>query len=259
MSLFLMKNKRFFIAIIFVFLSAKILFAQEVENQLWMNYALTVPVNEKWTYGGDVGLRGLISNYDWNQFLIRPNVNYRINYTFSISPAIAWFSTLNRDAGNINEFRIHQDFNAKWPDLGFIEFFWRLRIEQRWFFYQDEEFSYDFNLRLRALVGVETADISLFGPKRPIYFQIIYEGFTTVEETAVEIFVNQARLHFALGHRISEAFRYELHYIRQGSRLFVEDGLGISQNILQITFVPSVSKEVKLRRFVQIDFTKNNQ
>ena len=224
---------------------AKNCFAQEIDHQLWMNYAITVPINEKWTYGGDVGLRGLISNYDWNQFLIRPNVNYRINYTFSVSPAIAWFSTLNRDTGNVNEFRIHQDFNAKWPDLGFIEFFYRIRIEQRFFFYQDDNYSNDFNLRVRALVGAETADIKLFGPKRPIYFQVIYEGFSTGEESALEVFVNQTRLHFALGHRLSKNFRYELHYIRQGSRLLREDGLGISQNIYRLRFFHRLPKKEK--------------
>jgi hypothetical protein len=224
-------------------LSINNLNAQSVDHQLWMNYALKVPINEKWTYGGDVGLRGLISNYDWNQFFIRPNVNYRINYTFSVSPAIAWFSTFNRDAGNVNEFRIHQDFNAKWPDFGFIEFFYRIRFEQRFFFYQNDNYSNDFNLRVRALVGAETADIKLFGPKRPIYFQVIYEGFSTGKESALEVFLNQTRLHFALGHRLSKNFRYELHYIKQGSRLLREDGLKISQNIYRLRFFHRLAKK----------------
>jgi len=206
----------------------------EVDNQFWINYALTVPINEKWTYGGDVGLRGLISNYDWNQFLIRPNVNYRINYTFSVSPAMAWFKTLNRNGSNVNEFRIHQDFNAKWPDLGIVEFFYRIRLEQRWFLYQDGSIPNDFNLRARLLIGMETADINLFGDNRPIYFQVIYEGFSTGNESALEVFVNQTRFHVALGHRLSSRFRYELHYIRQGSRLLREEGLGISQNIYRL-------------------------
>ena len=208
--------------------------AQEIDHQLWMNYAVTVPVNEKFSYGGDVGLRGLVSNYDWNQFLIRPNVNYRFNYIFSFSPAMAWFGTFNKNYYNVNEFRLHQDFNAKWPDLGIVEFFYRVRIEQRWFFYQSSDIDNTFNWRLRGLIGMETEDIKVFGGQRPIYFQLIYEGFQTVERNATEVFVNQTRFHMAIGHRLSKVFRYELHYIRQGSRLLAEDGIAISQNIYRL-------------------------
>ena len=86
---------------------------EEVDSQLWLNYALTVQASQKLSYGGDVGFRGFISNKDWNQILIRPTVTYRFNYTFSAAGAIAWFGTFNEGVDNINEFRIHQDFNAK--------------------------------------------------------------------------------------------------------------------------------------------------
>jgi hypothetical protein len=190
-------------------------------------------VNQKISYGGDAGLRGFVSNRDWNQILIRPTFNYRFNYTFSLAGAIAWFGTFNRDLDNINEFRIHQDLNIKWPDFGVVEFFYRLRIEQRWFFYSS--IPNDFNVRIRYLIGAETKDFNIFGPKRPIYFQVIFEGFKTLnDESAVDVFINQTRFHFALGHRISNRFRYELHYIRQGSREYVDEGLQISQNIYRI-------------------------
>lgn len=219
-----------------IFQSEKSCFGQQVENQLWADYNLTVLINDKWTYGGDAGIRGLISNYDWNQLMIRPNIKYRFNYTFSTSPAIAIFSTFNKDAGNVHEFRIHQDFNAKWPDLGIVEFFCRVRLEQRFFFYENKNIPNDFDLRLRGLVGMETADIKLFGSSKPIYFQFIVEGFSTNEQTAIEVFINQTRLHLAMGHRLSENLRYEIHYIRQASRLLVEDGLEASNNIFRLRF-----------------------
>jgi hypothetical protein len=206
---------------------------EEVDFQLWLNHALTVQANQKLSYGGDIGFRGFISNEDWNQILIRPAVTYRFNYTFSAAGAVAWFSTFNDKDENINEFRIHQDFNAKWPDFGFVEFFYRLRIEQRWFFY--ETLPNDFDLRVRYLIGAESADINLFGPKAPIYFQLIYEGFRTVnEESAFEILIDQSRLHVAMGQRISKRFRYELHYIWQKSRDGLVDGLELSQNVFRI-------------------------
>ena len=218
----------------------------EIDNQLWINYALNIRASQKFSYGGDTGIRGLISNRDWNQILIRPTATYRFNYTFSAAGAIAWFGTFNRDVSNINEFRIHQDFNIKWPDFGFVEFFYRLRVEQRWFFY--ETLPNDFNIRIRYLIGAESKDFNFFGPKVPVYFQVIFEGFKTLnDESAIDVFINQTRLHFAYGQRISPRFRYEFHYIRQGSREFVDEGLQISQNIFRIrTFhtIPLKDKEV---------------
>lgn len=209
--------------------------SQDVDHQLWLNYGLTVPINKNLSYGGDVGFRGFISNYAWNQILIRPAITYRFNYPISVALAVAWFRTSNRDDFNVNEFRIHQDFNLKWPDLGFLKLFFRVRVEERFFFYEETTFPNSFNVRLRGLIGIETPYYSWFGHKRPIYFQAMYEGFKTVgDESAYEVFVNQVRIDFAFGHRISSSFRYELHYIMQRSRLYSDAGLETTQNIFRI-------------------------
>ena len=235
-----MGRSKFYLFLLLVILYAtskeNVVFAQGADNQLWINYAVTIPINKKWSYGGDVGLRGFISNYDWNQILIRPTVTYRINSIFSVSAAIALFSTFNKNMGNVNEFRIHQDVNARWPETAFGDFFFRVRIEQRFFFFEDNQIDNRFNVRLRGLAGYESPDFRPFQSKRPIYFQVMYEGFVTPEGNASEVFVNQTRFDLAFGHRISDYFRYELHYIRQSSRLFAEDGLDLAQNILRIRF-----------------------
>jgi len=210
--------------------------SQDVDNQLWFNYALTAPVTKNLSYGGDIGFRGFISNYEWNRVLVRPAITYRFNQVFAVAGAVAWFRTANRDGPNVNEFRIHQDFNLTWPDLGFMHLFYRIRIEERFFFYK-EDLENSFNVRLRALIGIETQDFTWFGSKRPIYFQGIYEAFKTLgNERAYEVFVNQVRIHFAFGHRIAKGFRYELHYIAQRSRLVSDTGLETTQNIYRIRF-----------------------
>jgi hypothetical protein len=211
-----------------------------------MNYAWTVPLDDKLSWGGDAGLRGLISNYEWNQFLIRPNVTYRFNYPVSVQGAMAWFSTMNRGVPNVNEFRLHQDLNFKWPDFGWVEFFWRLRVEERWFFYQYTELPNDFKVRVRYLLGLETTDLSFLGSKRPIYFISILEGFKTISgEEAAEVFINQTRLHFAIGHRVSPTFTWEFHYIRQASREGEDQGLEVSQNIYRIRTFHRILKKKK--------------
>ncbi len=218
------------IVILFYSLSGK---SQNVDNQLWINYGLTIPANKNLSYGGDIGIRGLISNQKWNQILIRPTATYRWNQTFAAAGAVALFSTFNVDDENVYEFRIHQDFNVNWPNLSVLELFYRLRIEERFFFY--ESLPNSFNIRVRLLAGLETQDFRLGEGKRPFYFQIMFEGFRTVaDDSSYEVFVNQTRADFSFGHRLSNSFRYEIHYIRQSSRLFADDGLETSQNILRI-------------------------
>lgn len=215
--------------------------SQDVDNQLWINYTLTVPASTNFSYGGDVGVRGLVSNQDWNQILIRPTATYRFNQTIRVAGAVALFSTFNRDVKNLYEFRIHQDLNIRWPDLSVLSIFYRLRIEERFFFY--ENLPNDFNVRVRYLIGIESQDFTFLGSKRPIYFQAIWEGFKTLgDESAYQIFINSVRIHFAFGHRISNKFRYELHYINQRSRQFSDSGLQTTQNIFRIRLFQRIVK-----------------
>ena len=209
-------------------------FAQDLENQLWMNYVLKVPVNDRLSWGGDAGVRGTFSGLDWQQALIRPAVNYELKESVSISGALAWFGTFINQSSSINELRIHQELTAKWPDLNVVHFFYRVRVEERFFFYQ-RDIPNEFRVRLRGLVGMRTRDLNWFGTNRPIYLESMLEGFKTIkDEEALEILINQARLYAAFGHRISKNFRYELHYIYQGSTLFTGEGPDSSQNIFRI-------------------------
>ncbi len=208
--------------------------AQQNDLLLWMNYSVTVPANEKLAWGGDFGVRGLGSTLELSQLLVRPAVAYKIKENSSIGGAVAWFGTFNQGTLNINELRFHQELNAEWPRWEPLHFFYRLRVEERFFFYKFD-IPNAFRVRLRALMGVQTKDLTWFGPKRPLYFQSILEGFKTLaDEEAFEVLINQARFHMAFGHKISKSFHYEIHYIHQGSNLFATNGLETSQNIFRI-------------------------
>jgi hypothetical protein len=232
----------YFVGIVCLMLAIPILsHSQSKGTHLWLNYAISVKTDSNFSYGGDVGLRGLITDRNWTQFLIRPAATYKINRTFNVAGAVAVFQTFNRDGYNLAEFRTHQDFNARWPRLSVLSIYYRVRIEQRWFFYQN--FPNDFDVRGRLLVGVQSKDFTWLGEKIPIYFHVIWEGFNTLtKDSAVEFYVNQSRLHFAFGQRISENFRYELHYIWQRSRQFSEDGLQTSQNVFRIRAFHTIFK-----------------
>jgi hypothetical protein len=207
--------------------------AQEVDNQLWFNYALTIKTQKPWSYGGDVGLRGFISNRDFNQILVRPTVSYKANRTFRLSAAVAYFATFNVYEYNIGEFRLHQEISIKWPTFNNFYLFWRVRLDERWFFY--ENLPNNFNVRGRLLGGIQTRDLHPFKMKRAIYLQAMYEGFQTFDnQGAVEFFINNARIQAALGYRLSNSWRFEIRYIWQQSRFLESEGLQTSQHILRI-------------------------
>lgn len=220
--------------------------AQEAESRLWANFALNVPTSEKFSYGGDIGFRHLLEEGDWKQFLIRPSVTYRINSIFSLGGAVAYFKTYSGNSANLNEFRIHQEVYMKWPDFGFARLSFRLRLEERFFHY--ESLPDDFSFRIRFLGQARTRDLTFLGEKRPIYFKLMFEGFKSLNDPGdPEFFINNTRAHLAFGHRLSRAWRYEFHYIRQHSRLVSTGDFTLSQNIFRLRlFYTLFEKDSKL-------------
>ncbi len=207
--------------------------AQEADTKLWTNFALKVPTSEKFSYGGDVGLRYALSERDWKQFLIRPSVTYRLNPVFALGGALAFFKTYSGSGANLNEFRIHQELNANWPDFGFARLSFRLRVEER--FFQYKSLPDGFSLRIRLLAQARTRDLTLLGERRPIYFKLIFEGFESTNEAGgVEFFINDTRAHLAFGQRLSRAWRYEVHYIRQQTRLARTGEFRLDQDIFRL-------------------------
>jgi hypothetical protein len=208
---------------------------QEIDEQLWLDYNYTIPLSEKFSLVGDAGIRGFISNVDWNQFIIRPGARYMVNESFDISSSLALFSTYNNDLPNVHEFRFTLDFNADGPDLLYVIPFYRLRFENRTFFY--DSIPNENKWRGRLLIGLESMDIKTFRDDRFIYFQGFWEGFQTLnQDEAPEYFLNQTRVHAAFGHKLSRKFRYEIHYIWQRSRQFEGEGLQTTQNVIRFRF-----------------------
>jgi len=216
-------------------------FAQ-VDHQLWLDYNVNVPVNTRFSYGGDIGFRGFVSNIDWNQIYLRPQVRYRFNSTFMLAGGIASFNTFNNVDENVNEFRINEDINIRWPDFGVLSLIYRLRFEHRFFYYPT--LPNNSKTRVRYLAGFETQDFRLGEGKRPFYFQGMWEGFKTIgTENAYEIYINQVRVKFIFAHRLSNKIRYELHYIAQKSRQFSDEGLETTQNIIRVRLFHRISKK----------------
>ena len=233
-----MENKHiiFILYLTGIFFSSTIAKGQsdEIDFQNWTDVTLTYFFSQKLSLGGDAGLRGIISSKDWNQFYIRPTINYTVSPRVKISGGIGSFNTFNKTLSNTYEIRFFQDAHISWPDIGWIDFYHRFRLEERFFFY--ENLDNDQAIRGRYLFRARTIDFRLLSKKKSFYLKGMWEVFVPISKSAAELFVNNQRFYAAIGHRSSDRLRFELFYIWQQSREFSDDGFKTSENIFRLRF-----------------------
>lgn len=206
----------------------------DVDFQTWTDLTLTYFYNQKLSIGGDVGLRGIVSSREWNQFYIRPTISYVAAPRLKIAGGIGSFNTINKVVSNTYEIRFFQDAHISWPEIVWVDFYHRFRFEERFFFYENLE--NDWTVRGRYLFRARTIDFKLFSKKKSFYLKAMWELFVPIGESATELFVNNQRYYAALGHRKSDRFRVELFYIWQKSREYSDDGFETSENIMRLRF-----------------------
>jgi hypothetical protein len=203
-----------------------------VDDQLWVNYSLTVKHKNSWSFGGDMGWRRSLDLVNSDQFLIRPTVTYKINNTFKVAAATALFYTNFYHVGDVYEFRLHQEVTAKWPRFQFGHFMWRFRLDERWLHYDFQATQLD--VRGRLLVGFQTRDFHIL-KKHAVYGLGMIEGFRTLnEEKPSVLLMNRDRFYAAMGYRFNNKWRLELHYIWQLSIIPLLENLETTERIIRI-------------------------
>ena len=202
---------------------------EDSEFQSWLDFTSFVFLSKKSAVGGDAGFRGLLSSTDWNQVFVRPTYRFQFK-SLDLAGGLGWFYTGNKEISNVNEWRLFQQATLHWPSINLFKFNHRIRFEQRWLHYSDQKES-SFFKRIRYQLSVRSKDFSLLSQK--IYFKAAMEAFQR-QNSGDERFVNTSRLILGVGHRPKGNWWYELHYIRQGSRSFKDDGFKTSEHILRI-------------------------
>jgi hypothetical protein len=215
--------------------------SEEIDFQTWTDFTFTYVIKNKTNIGADFGVRGVVSKNDWNQFYFRPTYQFFFNRTIQAAGGIAIFATLSDVIKNTTEFRVFQEVSVAWPSFEYVNFYHRLRFEQRFFTYQDDssfglDLPNDFETRARYQLSAESPDIHLGNNNKPIFFFAAWELFYALNEEAVEQFINNQRILGGFDHRLSPAFRYEIQYIFQKSRRFSDEGLKTSEHLLRLRF-----------------------
>lgn len=228
-----MKNwcKATFLFLIFISLKNNLAAQDTIEYQSWTDFNIIYQLNNRTEILTDFGVRGLVSNYSWNQFYIRSMYRLGISRNFSIAAGVADFLTLEKEQPNTNEIRLNQDLNIVWPSFGFGDFTHRFRIEER--FFQSSEGN-DFNLRPRYMINFKTSGFRFLTKKSVWDFGINLENFFVFGKEVEERFANRSRLGFSLGLRPSLKFKINFNYILQGSREFSNQDFKTQENIFRL-------------------------
>ncbi len=202
-------------------------------SEFWLDVNLNKALDDKWSVGGDVGVRTSFENAIWRLIYLRPNVNYKFLPFFNVTVGIGSFNTFSNEFSDTYEFRIYQDANFIGPKLGPFSFSHRIRLEQRFFNYSADELESDFSFRGRYLIGTRTDRFSLGGKKDWSGF-LSLEPFFPLGKDINELLANNFRLDTALVYHVSAGFRIELHYVLQTSELFSDNDLDVREHIFRI-------------------------
>ena len=212
---------------------------ETIDFQTWSDFTYTHKIKTVMNIGGDIGIRGIVSKNDWNQFYVRPKFQYYFNKTINVAGGIAFFYTSNDVILQTTELRIFEEVTLAWPSFEYVKFFNRIRLEQRFFTYDEEfhigtELPNDFESRARYQLSFETLDIHLGSKNKPIYFLAGWEIFTALNDAAIETLINNQRFLGGIGQRLSPRFKYEIQYILQSSRIISDAGLKTTEHILRL-------------------------
>lgn len=212
----------------------------KIDTQIWTDFTFTHILNNRISYEGDGGVRISVDDKNWTLIYLRPTAHFNLTSIVKLSGGIGSFNTFNDIINNIYELRIFQDVQIIWPDFGWVDFYHRIRFEERFFFY--ERLDSDISIRARYLIRARSNNFKFIGKKKSWNIKSMWEAFVPIGSGSTEFFVNNHRWYFAIGYQPSNTNRYELFYIWQRSHRFSEDGLKTSQNIIRFRIFYSLRK-----------------
>jgi len=228
-------NNIIIISLIYVIALLSNVYAQDDQSdfQSWFDFRTFYTIDEKWTYDGDYGLRGFISDEDWRRVYIHPAFVYNATINIDIRGGMRFIYTREIDATNTFEIRPWQGVRFRWPRTNFVIFNQYMRLEER-FTWGTEDGSFGFVLRARYRLMAKTPNLKLVAINQTFYFLTSLEIFGNIGEAIEETFVDRTRFTLGIGYFITQAWRAEVHYILQGSNLGVANGSNVDVRILRL-------------------------
>ena len=234
---------------ILLILSINIVLAQDTDAdfQSWIDYTPIIRINKKIDYTGDMGLRGVLSGNEWTKIYANPQIRFWFRPKLTLHGGVALHYTIEEQVSNQFEIRPWQGVELFWPQILNASTTHYIRLEERFSIYTQESRS-DFALRLRYRFQIKSANLTIKAINQSFYLLLSLELFVNLGRAIEEKYVDRNRLLLGVGHEFHRNWRWEVHYINQGSRRGSEEGIKTSDHILRIrvkttfrTLVPIVN------------------
>jgi hypothetical protein len=207
-----------------------------IYNQLWTDFNLDVQVNEKWSYGGDLGYRTQLDDETWSQIIVRPIFNYDHSKSWTFGGGIGSFNTIGDSIVNTYELRFQGEAVFHWPRLTNVSFKQRIRMDQRNYWFEGGGNAWE--IRGRYYVGAVSRNFDFLRlPLQSYYFACSAEFFTPVfkeSEEPTEYLVNSSRLTLIAGIWIHTDWKFEFDYTWQRGRILDLDEFQTSEHLIRL-------------------------
>ena len=117
--------------------------SDQEDFQSWFDFWTFYIIDENWTYDGDYGTRGFLSDENWRRAYVNPAFLYQATIDIDLRGGLRLVFTREEDTSNTIEIRPWQGVRFRWPKTNFIIFSQYIRLEER-FTYGTEVGSFNF-------------------------------------------------------------------------------------------------------------------
>jgi hypothetical protein len=195
-------------------------FAQTISTNTnaWLHYMGTFQFHPKWSSSFETSIRGANVTQDFQQFFLRPSLDYKVSSRFTTSIGYTYVLTgvygepaLNRRNMYENHAWIQGQLNTPIKKTNLTH---RWRNESRWVFInEDEPYAYRNRMRYMLILNQPLAE-------SPFSILAGNEVFLNIGKNAGKTLLNQNRVIAGLAYKFNPKNQIQLAYIHQTIKNF---------------------------------------
>lgn len=201
------------VLIIFLAFMAGLPLYGQVPWAIWMDYNPSIRLSEKTLFYGIADLRFQNLNTNLRTLRVGGSLRYDITPKIELHGGTHFFyDNFGITVAESFEWRPYQGVRFRWPSFKKIQFKHFFRVEERFVWAKDENWAFDFGVRLRYRLGF-TIPAWRKAKRQELYFPISYElTHLFGQETSSRRLFSKDRLLVGMAFRISNRFTAEVHY-----------------------------------------------
>ncbi len=216
----------------------------QTSGQIWGNFTLDRPKGERFVYEIDLEPKAQVSGSDtWRGIDVTPAVEYYPNHWMDLVGETVFARTKqSNDVSSVEVtprlgVRLHllsrlRTMRPGPRPLGRVSFANFSRVEWRNLWYSDDTPSSHetrFRNRIELKVGLNHEELSL---DKTLFFIADFEFFVPLSDDVPEHFATKRRARVGLGYRRDSKWRFELLFLRDGTRTTDDSSFATAANIV---------------------------